>query len=66
MNLSLKTRVSLAIVIVVVAMGVVSTVVGVAPRAFEFPFGAQIWSPVEYNEQTPSRTAHNHRLFSPY
>ena len=39
--------------------GIVSTVVGVAPAAFDFPFGAEIWSPVEYNEQTPSRTAHN-------
>jgi putative ABC transport system permease protein len=42
--------------------GIVSTVVGVAPAAFDFPFGAEIWSPVEYNEQTPSRTAHNYRV----
>lgn len=42
--------------------GVASTVVGVAPMAFDFPFGAEIWSPVEYHEQTPSRTAHNYRV----
>jgi putative ABC transport system permease protein len=42
--------------------GVVSTVVGVAPRAFDFPFAAQIWSPVEFTEQASSRTAHNHRV----
>ncbi len=42
--------------------GVTSTVVGVAPGDFDFPFGADIWSPVEYSEQATSRTAHNHRV----
>ena len=42
--------------------GIPSTVVGVAPRAFDFPFGAELWSPTEYREQATSRTAHNHRV----
>ncbi|MEJ2542326.1 MAG: ABC transporter permease, partial [Gemmatimonadota bacterium] len=42
--------------------GVTSTIVGVVPGDFDFPFGSQIWSPVEYNEQATSRTAHNHRV----
>lgn len=42
--------------------GVVSTVVGITPRDFDFPFGAQIWSPTEFREQTTSRTAHNFRV----
>jgi len=42
--------------------GVTSTVVGVVPGDFDFPFGAEIWSPIEYNEQPTSRTAHNNRV----
>ncbi|MEJ2541069.1 MAG: ABC transporter permease, partial [Gemmatimonadota bacterium] len=42
--------------------GVPATIVGVVPGAFDFPFGADLWSPLEYNEQSTSRTAHNHRV----
>jgi len=41
--------------------GTVSTVVGVTPRDFDFPFGAEVWRPVEFSEQATSRTAHNFR-----
>ncbi|HSM05896.1 MAG TPA: ABC transporter permease, partial [Longimicrobiales bacterium] len=45
-----------------VVFGNTSTVVGVVPRDFDFPFGSEIWSPVEFREQPTSRTAHNHRV----
>src|SRR5882724_7323238 len=40
------------------------TVVGVMPRGFNFPQNAEIWLPVELDEQTPSRTSHGRRVIA--
>lgn len=35
------------------------TVVGVMPESFDYPAGAQMWTPREQEARLPSRTAHN-------
>jgi len=40
--------------------GVPVAVVGVLPAGFDFPFGAELWTPRELDEPLPSRTAHNY------
>lgn len=35
-------------------------IVGVAPPEFDYPSGIDIWYPIEWNEQTESRSAHNY------
>ena len=42
--------------------GFPTTVVGVLPAGFEFPVGTDVWYPLELQEQSPSRTAHNWRI----
>ncbi|MGH7571204.1 MAG: ABC transporter permease [Gemmatimonadota bacterium] len=41
----------------------VYAVVGVMPPAFDVPAGNAIWTPIELEAPTPSRTAHNHQVF---
>jgi putative ABC transport system permease protein len=38
------------------------TVVGIMPRAFDFPTGAELWGPAEPFNDGTSRTAHNWRV----
>ena len=38
------------------------TVVGIMPRAFGFPIGAELWRPAEPHNDGSSRTAHNWRV----
>ncbi|HEU5219627.1 MAG TPA: ABC transporter permease [Gemmatimonadales bacterium] len=40
------------------------TVIGVMPRAFDFPTGTEIWRPAEPHNDRPSRTAHNWRVIA--
>ncbi len=42
--------------------GFATTIVGVLPAGFDFPAGADIWYPLELQEQSTSRTAHNWRV----
>lgn len=37
-----------------------TAVIGVLPDGFDYPNGTQIWMPLEQEQQTPSRTAHNY------
>ena len=42
--------------------GNVARIVGVLPPGFDFPEGTDLWVPLEREEQTESRTAHNYRV----
>ena len=42
--------------------GRMSRVVGVMPPGFDFPRNADVWYPVELDEQSPSRTSHNYTV----
>lgn len=42
--------------------GFSTKVIGVLPAGFEFPAGAEIWYPLELQEQATSRTSHNWRM----
>ena len=44
--------------------GALVTVVGIMPRAFDFPTGSQLWRPAEPHNDGTSRTAHNWRVIA--